>query len=93
MTKKIAYLVNDNGVDGREPTETLYATWEEADRENLLNSDKAKNWRSKAETIVDIEHARAKALAKLDGLDKLVLGLPNWLEERPERAKKTGGAK
>jgi len=40
--KRIAYVVNDNGVDGREPTRVLYATFNEIERNVLLASDKGK---------------------------------------------------
>lgn len=78
MTKRIAYLATDNGIDGREPTKVMYASFDEKERDALLNADKSKAWRSKAEQIVDVEAARKKALAKLDGIDRLVLGLPAW---------------
>lgn len=78
MTKRIAYLATDNGVDGREPTTVMYASFDEKERDALLNADKAKAWRSKGEQLVDVEAARKKALAKLDGIDRLVLGLPAW---------------
>jgi hypothetical protein len=76
--KRIAYLVNDNGVDGMGQTRTLYATFDASERDALLELDKSKAWRSTAETIIDEEKAVETALAKLNGIDRLVLGLRPW---------------
>lgn len=78
MSKQIAYLVTDSGIDGREPTRVMYATFDEKERDALLAADKSKAWRSTSEQIVDVTAAQAKALNKLDGIDRLVLGLPAW---------------
>ena len=78
MTKQIVYTVTDSGVDGMSKTSILYATFDEAERDKMLSVDKSKAWRSTSETIVDVETARARALRKLDGIDRLVLGLSAW---------------
>lgn len=75
---RIAYLVTDSGVDGREPTKVLYATFDPHLRRALLNNDASKAHRSTSETIIDVKKARANALAKLDGIDRLVLNLRPW---------------
>lgn len=79
--KQIAYIITDSGVDGREPTRIVTATYTEAERAALLANDTARNWRSVAEVIIDPVSARAQALAKLDGVDRLALGLPSWHAE------------
>lgn len=76
--KRIVYLIADNGVDGMAPTEIISAFYSEEERDKALEADKAKNWRTKLERIVDVEHAQAEALANLDGIERLVLGLPTW---------------
>ncbi len=76
--KQIVYTVTDSGIDGREKTTTIYASFNEADRDAMLEADKSKAWRSRQEVIVDVNVARRQALAKLDGLDRLVLGLKPW---------------
>lgn len=83
MSKQIAYVVTDSGIDGREPTRVLYAAFDEKERDVLLVEDKSKAWRSTSEQIVDVAAAQAKALAKLDGIDRLVLGLPAWPARMP----------
>ena len=82
MDKQIVYVVTDSGIDGLAPTTVLYASFEERERDAMVEADKAKAWRSKAEKIIDVASARAQALAKLDGVDRLVWGLPAW----PNRA-------
>lgn len=73
--KQIVYTVTSNGIDGREPTTVVQAFLDEEERNRMLNASKNKNWRSKGEMIVDMELARKQALAQLDGLERLVLGL------------------
>lgn len=78
--KRIAYTATDNGGDGREPTRVCYAAFTEDERDRLLSLDKSKDWRRATEQIIDVEKAIATALAKLDGIDRLVLNLPPWPE-------------
>ena len=78
MSKKIVYTVTDNGIDGRGPTVTLYASYNETERDRMLEEDKSKAWRSTHEQIVDMDTAVCQALSKLNGIDRLVLGLPPW---------------
>jgi hypothetical protein len=81
--KIIAYCVNDNGVDGREPTQILYATMTEEKRDELLAADKSKNYRSTSEQVIDKDKAIEEALAKLNGIDRMVLGLAPWPSKKP----------
>ena len=73
--KRIAYVFTDNGVDGREPTQIVYASWSETERDAAFEKDKNKNWYTKSEVIVDVVEARKQALNKLNGVDNLVLGI------------------
>ena len=82
MSKRIAFVATDNGIDGREKTSKLYASWDEEELKKMHNRDKSKAWRRLTEEIVDEEKARKVALAKLNGIDRLVLGLPSWLDDR-----------
>lgn len=87
MSKKIVYVATDSGVDGCAPTKVMYAAFDEAERDTMLEADKSKAWRGTSEVIVDVEAARKKALTKLDGIDRLVLGLPAWPATDVETAK------
>ena len=78
MAKQIVYVVTDSGVDGREPQKTLYASFSEEERDAMLTTDASKAWRGKAEFIIDPEVMAVQALSKLDGVDRLVLGLSAW---------------
>lgn len=42
---------------------------------------KAKAWRHTGYVVVDLAEARHVALAKLNGIDRLVLGLSTWLSK------------
>jgi hypothetical protein len=80
--KKIAYIATDNGIDGMEKTSILYATFDEEELKAIHNRDKSKAWRRLTEQIVDVDKAKEQALAKLNGIDRLVLGLPNWVDNK-----------
>lgn len=77
--KKIVYLIVDNGIEGRDPDNIVRAFWDEQQRDSSFDGDKNKNWYRKTEIIVDEERSKKEALTKLNGLDKLVLGLENKL--------------
>lgn len=78
MSKKIVYIATDNGIDGCAPTSVMYASFDEHERNAMVDADKAKAWRGKSDLIIDVNLARNKALSKLDGIDRLVLGFPAW---------------
>lgn len=76
--KRIVYTAIDSGVDGRGQTTTLYASFNEQERDSMINADAGKARRSKHECIIDPGVAYQQALAKLNGIDRLVLGLKPW---------------
>lgn len=80
--KQIAYLAIDNGVDGRAPPSVMYASFDEAELDAMIAADKSKAWRTKTEAIVDHAVARQQALGKLNGIDRLVLGLKPWPDNK-----------
>ena len=82
MGKQIIYIAVDNGIDGMAKDSILYASFDESELIKLMNKDKSKPWRTKKEVIVDVDSAKKQALRKLNGIDRLVLGLPNWLEDK-----------
>ena len=73
--KQIAFTITDSGIDGMAKLSIVQAFWSEPERDKFLECDKNKAYRSIGEMIVDPEQARRRALAKLDGLDKLALGV------------------
>lgn len=73
--KQIAYTIIDNGIEGTEPDDVVAAFWDETARDEALNKSKNKNYLRVGEVIVDLEKRKVEALAQLDGIDKLVLGL------------------
>ena len=73
--KRIAYLLTESGIDGRAPTTIVSAFWSEAERDAAFAADPNRNWLGKSERIVNLSVARKEALAKLNGLDRLLLGL------------------
>jgi hypothetical protein len=80
MAKHIAYLIVDNGIDGREPDRIVEAHWDEGERDRAFAQNKNKAYYHKSESIVDVDKATSAAIAKLNGLDRLllagVLGVP-----------------
>lgn len=88
MAKKIAYLITSNDVDGRGPTHIEYAFWDETDRDNFFEQDKNKNYYSKTEQIVAVDKETLATLAKLNGLERLLLGLVNYAKTLADELKK-----
>lgn len=72
---KIVYLVTDYGVDGRAPESIVYASFDRLQRDKYFDNLKFGYYYSKAKRIIDTEHERKQALAKLNGVYKLVLGI------------------
>lgn len=75
MAKRIAFLITENGVDGRAPTVIVAAFWDEEARDKAFDADKNKAYYGKDDRIVDIPKQREKAMARLDPIDMMVLGL------------------
>lgn len=75
MSKKIVYTANDNGVDGKEKTNVIFATFNEDELKIKHEADINKNWITLGEEIVEVDSRKKQALSKLDGIDKLVLGI------------------
>ena len=75
MTKKIAYTITDSGMDGRSKTRVVAAFWTEEARDAALEKDKNRIYRSTGEQIVDVAVQEKSAIAKLDGIDRLVLDI------------------
>jgi hypothetical protein len=80
--KKIVYSAVDRGIDGMGKPHILYSSFDEMELNSLIESDPSKPWRTKDERIVDTEIIKRTALSKLNGIERLVLGLPNWLEDK-----------
>ena len=80
--KQIVYIATDHGIEGKEKESIVYASFDEDQLKALHKTDKSKAWRTLTERIVDVEQAKKQALSKLNGIDRLVLGLPNWLEDK-----------
>lgn len=73
--KRIAYIISDFGIDGREKEHIVFASFNEKTRDNFFDNSPSKNWFTKKEIIVDIAKKKKETLCQLDGLEKLVLGL------------------
>ena len=75
MAKIIAFTVINNGIDGRSKNDIVYANDNEAMRDDWHNNSKNKAWYRKSEQIVNVEETKKNALAKLNGIEKMILDL------------------
>jgi hypothetical protein len=75
MTDKIVYLVTDSGMDGSAPAVAIFASYDEHERDIWHETDKNKAYHSVSKRIVEVEKEEAKAIRKLDAVDKLLLDL------------------
>ena len=73
--KSIAFLIVSNGVDGRDKTHIWGAWLHESERDKAFDALRDKNFHSKEDRIIDADLLKVEVLKKLDGLEKLVLGL------------------
>lgn len=73
MTDRIAYVLitEPGGIDGRDHMDKggkiMHATWEEP--------KKKAPWCRLEKQVIEVEAAKKSALAKLDPIDRLVLGI------------------
>jgi hypothetical protein len=75
--KQAIFLIVDNGCDGRNKTSIIHAFTDETVRDDALKNHPNKAYYRSEDCVVDLtEHAKT-ALMKLDGLDKLALGIEN----------------
>lgn len=75
MTDKIVYLVTSHDVDGRGPERIEYASYSKTERNAWHEKSRNKNYYSLTQRIVDMDQQFRASSAKLDALDRLVLGL------------------
>lgn len=80
--KQIAHLISDHDQDGRGKKTITVAFWKESEQIAAFEQDRNKAYRTLESIVVDPEEHRKKALAKLDGLDKLLLGITGEPSER-----------
>lgn len=73
--KQAVFLALDHGQDGRDRESIRFASTVEAERDQFIETSKVKQYLSKADRVIDLAEQHDKALKKLDGLDKLALGL------------------
>lgn len=73
--KKAAFLIVSEGEDGRGPESIRHAFWEEGEREAAWDKMKpeVRGYYRKVDRVVEVNPE--KCLRKLDGLDRLILGI------------------
>lgn len=76
MAKTIAFIVIDNGIDCKAKNRIIYANENEAERDKWFDAAKNKKWYRKAEQIIDAEKIKTDVIARMDGIEKMVMGIP-----------------
>jgi len=72
---KIVYLIVDHGVEGREKESINVASFSEKYINHTLGNLKFPNYYSKTKRIVEVDSATKQALSRINGLDRLLLGI------------------
>lgn len=88
MAKQAIFLITSNGVDGREKTVYEFASTDEQDRDKVFEQCSQRGFNHTVEIVVDLTEHKAKALAKLDAVDLLSLGLEQPFAKRRKKAKR-----
>ena len=70
---KTVYVALDPAQPGDERPRVAYASWSQHGLMNLARSDEKMLRRDFTTLVVDVKATRAAAMAKLDGMDRLVL--------------------
>lgn len=73
---KIVYVAVDS-----ESEKVLYAAWDKTNFRNLADHDRSLSHRTVSTQTINVASVRAQALAKLNGVERLALNLPDWIEE------------
>ena len=73
--KKIIFKAIDNGIEGKEKDRVVFASFDENEVKEWIKKSPNKNWLRFGEEIVDVITRREEVLKKMDGINKLVLGL------------------
>jgi len=75
MAKVIIYTAVESGMDGRGKARNVFASYSEKERDTWFEQSKNKNFYRKDEGIFETEKTQSSALAKLDAVDRLSLGI------------------
>lgn len=75
MAKQTVFMAVSNGFDGRDEKVIEYASLDENERDNWLSISSNKAYFTKTERIVNLETERNIVLSKLNGLERLALGV------------------
>lgn len=81
MTDRIAYLVTDHGVDGRDKEHIVFASFDEQEANDWYNGNPNKAYYSQTKRIIEVEKETKQAMAKLNGVHRMLLGI----EQRPNK--------
>lgn len=79
--KKIIYFIGESGMDGMQKEKILFASFDEQETKTQYNQAKYKNWYRLGEKIIDVEKETKQTLAKLNGVDKLLLNIKNEVKK------------
>ena len=72
---RIVYIVTSSGEDGRAKTKVEFASFDKAEAKDYYGNLKYSKYYSLGKKIVEVGHETKQALAKLDGVQRLMLGL------------------
>ena len=73
------YVAMDDA--GPDPQRVVYAAFNKERLIELAEHDRSFSYRSVGTIQIDVGTARKQALARLNGIERLVLDLPSWVDE------------
>ncbi len=79
--KQAIFTVVDNGQDGRAPSNIVFASTDEAERDEWYNNHRNKPYFTRHDVVKDLDKVAGQVKARLNGLEKLALGF----EQSPVR--------
>ncbi len=75
MADKIIYTLVDNGMDGRAPSQVVFASYDKEARDQFALHTPNKNYLRKDKQLLDVEVEIKAALQRLGAIGRLVLGV------------------
>ena len=73
--KQAIFAAVDNGIDGRDKDRIVFASTSEKERDEFIKKHPSGAWYRPVDEVKDLEQVKKATLHKLNGLEKLALGL------------------
>lgn len=71
----IVYLATHHGINGRDRESIRFASFDERTTQDWIDANPDRNWLSFVMRVIKVKPSTDKAMRRIDGLDRLLLGI------------------